>query len=139
MITYQQFYRRFGVRKSEELLMFKQKPLRGAVLPNRAIIHYVPNNLQELKVDLNDYFISSQTGLTYCIHQTELKSFIGAPTKNSVNAAGVVRQLEKTQRTLRRVRQFETVNRDMRAAFAAVAGSLDAGCAGSAGEVTAAV
>ena len=57
MITYQQFYRRFGVRKPEELLMFKQKPLRGALLPNRAIIHYIPNNLQELKVDLNDYFI----------------------------------------------------------------------------------
>ena len=117
MITYLQFYRRFGVRKPEELLMFKQKPLRGALLPNRAIIHYIPNNLQELKVDLNDYFISSQTGLTYCIHQTELKSFIGAPIKNSVVAASLVRQLEKTQRSLRRVRQFETVNRDMRAAL----------------------
>ena len=114
MITFQQFFKRVGVRKEEQLLAFQFPPLKALMLPNRPVYHYLPTNTRELGVDLNDYIVSTTPGNKYCIHQTVLQSFEGNPIRNSINDTTLIRDLEKKARQLRRVRQFETVDRDNR-------------------------
>lgn len=113
-LRYPQYYRTVGVRKEQDLMGFKFKPLKALALPLQPVYHYLPANTQEMGVDAHDYFVSTVKGLTYCGHVVELTSTEGGPTRLPVNAMNIVRELERKNRSLRRIRNFETIDRDMR-------------------------
>jgi len=114
-LKYPQYYRKNGVWKEQQLTGFAFKPLVELAFPLRPVYHYLPLNTQERSLDNNDPFIQRKGGLLYCQHVAELKSEVGRPIRmGSINAGTAIRDLEKKNRLLRRVRQFDMVDRDLR-------------------------
>ena len=110
MLKYQDFYRRFGVRKEEALKGFTYPSTKEFELPRESVYHALPINATDRSVDPSDLLLATHTGDFYCVHPTELLETQGLPTKVSGLAPQVlIRDLEKKNRKLRRVRQTDVV------------------------------
>lgn len=114
MNKYNQFYRLYGVRKEEGLRSFKYPSTMSFSLPRLSIYHALPVNSTDQTVDPNDLLINSAEGETYCVHVDELRVQEGMPTRLPVSTMSLIRQLEKQNRKLRRVRKFDVVDRQPR-------------------------
>lgn len=114
MIKYNQFYRQFGVRKEEGLRGFKYPSTMNFALPRMSIYHALPTASTDQSVDPNDLLIATSPGETYCVHVDELRVQEGMPTRLPITVQSVIRQLEKQNRKLRRVRKFDVVDRQPR-------------------------
>lgn len=110
MLKYQDFYRRFGVRKEEALKSFTYPSTKGFELPRESVYHSLPLNATDRSVDPNDLLLATHQGDFYCVHATELLETQGLPTKVSGLAPQtLIKDLEKQNRKLRRVRQTDVV------------------------------
>lgn len=114
MIKYNQFYRQFGVRKEDGLRGFKYPSTMNFALPRMSIYHALPTTSTDQTVDPNDLLIASAEGETYCVHVDQLRVQEGMPTRLPITVQSVIRQLEKQNRKLRRVRKFDVVDRQPR-------------------------
>lgn len=115
MIKYVDFYRRFGVRKESALKAFSYPDTKAFELPRGSVYHALPMAATDKSVDPNDLMIASHQGDMYCVHVAELKTSEGTPTKLPINSMSIIRQLEKQNRRLRRVRQMSVVKNNQRA------------------------
>ena len=114
MITFDQFYRKYGIRKVEQLLT---PPLPGTAvldLPRRSMFHYIGSGVSDYGPPADDYLFRNITKPIMVGHVTENGDHKGEPRRLSVAPEPLIRAYHVKNRRLRRMKALETAARDER-------------------------
>jgi len=127
IINYDIFYRRFGVRQTQQLLRPRFAHIQSFQLPRGAILHYAhgdPTKLGPVESDIafrgiitevqtnGDTKAKNISRAVWLANVLELQDPMGTPTRVNVNSGVLVRQFQQQHRRFRQVRQLESVIND---------------------------
>lgn len=109
---YDNFYRRFGVRKVAHLLQPPLPALELLELPKRSVLHYVTTSPLEGGPAADDFLFRNITKVIQMDHAEELGDTKGGPRRLSVDVNALIRRYHIKNRRFFRMRSLESATRD---------------------------
>lgn len=114
ILLYNLFYRKFGIRKVEQLLMPPLPPTQLLDLPKKSLLHYLGHGASDSGPASDEFLFRNINKPIMADHVVQLADSKGAPRRANVAAEPLIRNYHTKNRRLRRIRNLETAVRDER-------------------------
>lgn len=115
MVPFEQFYRKHGIRRVDNLINPPLHSVANLLLPRGAITHHLDIDAVALGPDPENMFFSNHSGRVLIDHIQELVDPIGNPRPNQgVFPNALKRDYHRRFRTLRPLHDFSKSTRDVR-------------------------
>lgn len=103
------FYKRFGVRKREELTRPRLFGIENFELPIPSIMHFVPRDTVTIGPTAEDPLVSTFDTRVFIEHVTELKSKIGGPRRTAASPQLIENDFRRTTRGFKPLRKDDAL------------------------------
>jgi hypothetical protein len=113
MVMFDLFYRRFGIRKADQLMAPPLPVLEMLELPKQSILHYTTMSPVESGPASNDYIFRTITRPILMAHITENGDTKGMPRRLTVAVESLIRGYHSKNRRFRRFTSMEAAARDI--------------------------
>lgn len=113
MFYYDYFYRRYGIRKGQQLLSPPMSMLELLDLPRSSILHYAAESKLQFGPPSDEFLFRHITKPIMVDHVLELGDAKGAPRKVSVSPMAVVRNFHIKNRRFKQMRDLQAATRDI--------------------------
>lgn len=114
MLLYPLFFRRFGVRKKEQILAPRFRPLSEFEIPRGSVLHHLPADDAEFGPDVNDLLFARQDGQIYMNHLLAISTDLGFPRPTQIQGPMLARRYQTTHRLFKPVRDIAIALREPR-------------------------
>lgn len=112
MINYDLFYRKFGVRRTENLVRPPLPALEALELPRSSILHYCSDSEVQAGPASDEYVFRNINRPIMMGHVSEVGDSKGNPRRLSIVADGIIRAYHIKNRRYRLMRSLEAASRD---------------------------
>lgn len=103
MLQYSQFYRQHGVFRREQLAQPQTDDTQNMELPIGPVLHYLPQDMQELGPDATYWMIRNTDKPIWVEHVTELETNFGTPRRKPGDPMMLIRDFHRRQRRFQRM------------------------------------
>ena len=125
MLTYPMYFRKYGIRRKEQLLSPIFTAFNELPLPLKSLLHYLPED-SETGPTLQDFGLRDEWRFVYVSHAQELRKFEGAPRFVAVNYLGRIRTYQHDNPKLMWLKKDVSTVLDPRSLVVVSYGGLDA-------------
>lgn len=111
-IPYDQYYRRFGVRRIGHLSAPVLTEMSKIVLPRNAVLLYQPEDDADVGISQNHILVRDSQRLLFVEHNTDLATKDGFVRKTYIQPSKLIREYLRTNRKTRILKNVERVAKD---------------------------
>lgn len=111
-IRYDQFFQKKGVRTAQHLIKAKFTKISNFELPRNSILHYTAESSLSLGIEPTDLLIRKSAGIVTSMNIMTLATNHGSPIPKHIPHAELETKYRKQHRTIRPMRNLNTVTRD---------------------------
>lgn len=112
MLTYQLFYRKYGIRLLQQIIAPPTFEMISLELPMKSIYHYVTFDGVENGPPSDDYLFRNIKKPILVGHVTDVGAQLGNPRKQAINTAGLIRDYHNQHRRMRPIRNVSLASKD---------------------------
>ncbi len=114
MLEYPLYRRRNAIRRYDMLVETDFKPISDFTLPIGSVYHYLGESVDSVAPNTSYTPIAQYTNLKYVDYVLDLKTTKGSPRKLNLTMDPLMKQHQRSNRTIRPVRNVSTAFRDRR-------------------------
>lgn len=109
---YDAWYRKYGIRKVEQLMTPPLPLLQHLELPKKSILHYVGGDIGDMGPAGDDFLFRNTTKPVMLQFVQEIGDAKGAPRRLPVNPGPLINSYHVKNRRIRKMKALETASRD---------------------------